>query len=64
MDLQNSYLLDNVCACLPVVLQTHYRAKEAEDKKESMFDPKELLAVSVYTRITSDICFIGQFNLL
>ncbi len=53
MDLQNSYLLDNVCACLPVVLQTHYRAKEekkaAEDKKESMFDPKELLAVSVYT---------------
>ena len=49
MDLQNSYLLDNVCACLPVVLQTHYRAKEekkAEDKKESMFD---LLAVSVYT---------------
>ena len=53
MDLQNSYLLDNVCACLPVVLQTHYRAKEekktTEDKKESMFDPKELLAVSVYT---------------
>jgi len=51
VDLQNSYLLDNVCACLPVVLQTHYRAKEerAEDKKESMFDPKELLAVSVYT---------------
>ena len=53
MDLQNSYLLDNVCACLPVVLQTHYRAKEekkaAEDKKESMFDPNELLAVSVYT---------------
>ena len=53
MDFQNSYLLDNVCACLPAVLQAHYRAKEekkeAEDKKESMFDPKELLAVSVYT---------------
>ena len=53
MDLQNSYLLDNVCACLLVVLQTHYRAKEekkaAEVKEESKFDPKELLAVSVYT---------------
>ena len=51
MDLQNSYLLDNVCACLPVVLQTHYRAKEekkAAEDKESMLDPKELLAVSVY----------------
>ena len=52
-------------ACCPAENKPHNRAEEekkaAEDKKESKFDPKELLAVSVYN--VNHISYFGQSSM-
>ena len=45
-----------MCPCHPTENKPHNKAEEekkAEEKKESKFDPKELLAVSVLLKLLS-----------